>query len=156
MINVDYIEKSLVDTISGGECQQAVQMANCFQTHTGDTAVALMRLTNGATHGVDIESVYGDINKLGDYTTLIGKIGTHPIEIHNLYVTHGIGTPTSLSTHWKSLCEGLISIIGLMESGETIAIDQISDDEFYLVMSQITSISDEELPDVNIIVCQQQ
>lgn len=102
-----YQKGDLIKLFKNGEFDAIAHGCNCVHTMGAGIALYLNTFTDGKLLEVDIQTPYGDINKLGTYSKLDTEYGT----IYNIYtqyvpVHHGM-----VGIHWDSLENGLIEIL---------------------------------------------
>jgi hypothetical protein len=118
MHNVQYVTGDILDYIE--QSDYIVHGCNCFHTMGAGVAKALNTYTEGRLLDIDKTTSYGDINKLGAYSSIDvdGKV------FYNLYTQHGFGRG-GVFVHWESVKLGLINIINNMLEGEVLALPPI-------------------------------
>jgi hypothetical protein len=156
MIDIQYVEGDLVEMIKSGECDAAAHGCNCFHTMGAGIARALKDLTECDTLAADMETPYGDINKLGSFSIGYYTTAEKKIPIYNLYTQYTMASPGCVAVHWDSVFEGLIKVVSAMRSGSTLAIPYIGcglaggeEQDFIDVVESLNEFED-ELPDVHL------
>ena len=154
MIEVQYTKDSLVRLLSDQHVDRLAHWCNCFHEPDTDMYRNLNRMTGGLVQNVDVlESDKGEINKLGTYSELVSDLFNQHVIIYNLYVSYTLKNDQYNTVHSLSVFSGLVSIIGQMESGETLVIPDLNDhDELVTILDTITSDYEQELPDVTVVV----
>lgn len=105
-MRINVIYGNIIDRIKQKDIEVVIHGANCFHTMGSGVARALDTHTKGALLTADIDnSLYGDINKLGEYT--IAEYDG--VSYYNLYSQHTYGRD-GVMVHWDSVEKGLISI----------------------------------------------
>jgi len=158
MINIEMTEKSIEELVNNNQVNAIVHGCNCFHKMIGPVSDRLRQLTNNNILVVDIDgSVYGDINKLGSWTTGCYEFAGHAVDIYNLYCSYTYPAAGCEAIHWNSVNDALVEILSKVESGHVIGIEHIGFNsldktEFMSVLNDIADQYDNELPDVNIVV----
>jgi len=158
MIDIQYVEGDLVEMIKSGECDAAAHGCNCFHTMGAGIAKALKDLTEYDTLAADMETPYGDINKLGSFSIGYYTKNSTNVPIYNLYTQYTMASPGCVAVHWESVFDGLMNIIGLMESGQTLAIPYIGcglaggQEQDLIDIVELLNKFESELPDIHLKV----
>src|SRR5690554_5622629 len=160
MINVDYVKGDLIEMIKSRSCDVAAHGCNCFHTMGAGIARQLNELTVGDLILVDKETEYGDINKLGFYSTgyYVKPFDQRVVPIHNLYTQYTTAKSGCVAVHWDSVFDALLGVLETMESGETLAIPYIgcglaggSIEDFKSVIDELKDCED-SLPHIKLLV----
>jgi hypothetical protein len=158
MINIETTERSVRELIENAEVNIVVHGCNCFHNLKSDVSQVLKELTNDDIAAIDRDfSEYGDINKLGTWTSNSYVINNAVVEIYNLYSRYTSATDGNDPIHWKSVFEGLFEILNdECESGQVLAVEALGSDErdqteFKIMLDTILS-GERDLPDVDIIL----
>ncbi len=126
MISVQRITSNLVHLIRQDEIDVAVHGCNCFHRMGRGIAPILNELSDGALLQADMESPFGDINKMGTTThAMIGNVKVYNAYTQYVWYVSVPGEP--IYVHWESFYRAMCSIIGTMinEGHSRIAIPLI-------------------------------
>lgn len=160
MIEITQSSKSIREILENHEVETVVQSCNCFHDMNGQVADILKELTNNDIFLVDKNfSLFGDINKLGEWTSDTYTLFDKEVEIFNLYTHYLPPVENTETVHWASVHDGIYEIIDQSESSDILAIENPGYDastqaEFVTLLSGISKKYENDLPDVNIIVFQ--
>lgn len=159
MINIETTERSVRELIENAEVNIVVHGCNCFHNMKSDVSQVLKEFTNNDIAEVDREfSEYGDINKLGSWTSNSYIINNTVVEMYNLYCRYTSATDGNDPIHWRSFFDGLFEILDDMcESGQVLAMEMIGSSEkdkleFKVMLDTIVSNFERDLPDIDIIL----
>jgi len=158
MINIAVTKKSVKELVSNKEVNVIVHGCNCFHKMIGPVSDSLRQLTDNNILVVDVDgSSYGDINKLGSWTSGGYEFAGHAVDIFNLYCSYTYPAAGCDAIHWASVNDALVEIISNIESGHVMGVEHIGFNsldktEFMSVLNDIADRYDNELPDVNVVV----
>ena len=160
MIDVEFYPGMRIDDVTSNRIVDAIAVdMNCFKLFVrGSNAFELDQILGSVLKQADFDSPYGDINKMGTFSSREILFLARDLIVANIYTQYTLGAPNCVSVHWDSVYEGLCGFISSqMESGQTLAVpymgvNQGNGDpvEFERVIDSIKN--DEDLPDINIIV----
>lgn len=112
-MNIEYFNGDLIEYIESNQVTAVAHNCNCFHTMGAGIALMLNDYTGGRLLKEDKETTYGDINKLGLYSTII----YNDIQYFNLYGMYVYKTliknpkPNNVYVHWDSLKDALCRAI---------------------------------------------
>lgn len=118
MPEIIYKKGNILDYLSGANC--VIHGCNCYHTMGAGAAKALNDFFGGRLLNADKKTRYGDVNKLGEYSRVVGK----DLTVYNLYTQHGYGK-SGVYVHWKSVKRGLQNIFNELEDDSTVLIPPI-------------------------------
>lgn len=112
-IEIKKVKGNIIDMIERGEITATAHGCNCFHTMGSGIAKTFNQYTNGQLLEADKNTVYGDINKLGD----ISHIDFNNVTFFNIYSQFVYGGQTKgtsddlVYVHWESVYRALYKII---------------------------------------------
>lgn len=120
MMKVNYIEGNVLDLLRSGQVDAIAHGCNCFHTMGAGIAATLNEATAGRLLEADLKSRYGDINKLGGFTSLEVTTSERLAYIYNMYTQYTVinryqrGSTRGgeqVAVHWPSVTQSLCAVL---------------------------------------------
>lgn len=106
-MRINAIDGDLIKLYDNGHFNVVGHGCNCIHAMKNGIAKTFVEYTSGKIADADRTSVYGDVNKMGEYTVLPFKHGL----IYNLYTQFIPAYKNTTAVHWQSVRNALQSSI---------------------------------------------
>jgi len=124
--NITKVKGDLIEMADSGDVDAIAHGCNCFHVMGGGIAKSINKWSKGKALATDKQTLYGDINKLGTYSSFEYK----GIECYNLYtqfvtmdmIPHRTGN--EVMVHWLGVYESIIAMLDVT-SADVIGIPYI-------------------------------
>ena len=112
-MQVHTVTGDLIEMLRLGKIDAAVHGCNCFHTMGSGIAPKLNELSGNRLLMADRQTPYGDINKLGTFSSANFRLTQSSPTVHNAYTQFNYGSSDGgeVYVHWRSFYRALFGIV---------------------------------------------
>lgn len=120
VMEIKYVNNDFIEYLNNNTVSAVAHNCNCFHVMGTGIAEVLNQYTDGLLLKEDKTTNYGDINKLGSYSS-VNVNGVRYFNLYGMYVYSSLlksRRPQNVYVHWESLTHSLTNAIIDSEPGE--------------------------------------